>query len=523
MSIHHSLLPQPNGSEFVFHRRRDRVAYQMISNRTQLARFIAVVALLVFAADHGRADDVSYLDNGTIKIGADLSMGGSITFLAADSGNVNNLVNSADLGRQIQQSYYSGPTPYNPNGTLNSAWSALGWNPIQSGDSYGNRSTVLDWSNTGSELYVKTQPMIWPLDNYAGQCTFETWIQLNGNVATVHTRLTNQRTDTTQQFAARSTIAQELPAVYTIGALSHLVTYAGTQPFTGGATTEIVSNSDYFLNWPNWRATENWAAYVDNSNFGLGVYNPGCNTFTGGFFGSRGSGGASDWSTGYIGPRHYEILDSNIVYDNSYQLIVGNVNDIRNYVYANRTDPRPDYHFTSDRQHWYYVNASDAGFPISDHLHVLLGVHRSGNDRARHRLSRGRVPKLYIRAAYHTTASSDDLFGELYWETDNGDSSLEGAFSENQKYRFAIIADGQYHTYELDLASMSGYEGLISMLRFDPLLNGNAGDYADIQYISYQTIPEPSGIVLLATGLFGLLAYAGRRRTQRMRRSNRHF
>ena len=54
---------------------------------------------------------MSYLDNGVIRLGVDLNLGGAITYLSR-SGAEQNLVNSFDCGRQIQMSYYSGPVPF---------------------------------------------------------------------------------------------------------------------------------------------------------------------------------------------------------------------------------------------------------------------------------------------------------------------------------------------------------------------------------------------------------------------------
>ena len=105
---------------------------------------------------------MSYLDNGSVRIGVDLSLGGSITYLS-DSKKECNLINSYDRGRQIQMSFYSGPVPYKPNGKEPlKIWLPIGWNPIQTGDVFGNRSKILEHSNDGSEIYVKCRPMHWP-------------------------------------------------------------------------------------------------------------------------------------------------------------------------------------------------------------------------------------------------------------------------------------------------------------------------------------------------------------------------
>ena len=410
---------------------------------------------------------VSYLDNGTIKIGIDLSKGGTITSLGTPTGM--NIVNSADLGREIQASYYVGP-PYTPPGaTTNPSYPKWPWNPVQAGDSYGYPSGVLDWYNTGSEIYVKTRPMQWALENVPSNCTMETWYQLNGSVVTVRNRLNNARNDTTQYPCSMVETA-----VYLTTQLTHLVTYSGAQPFTGAPTTETPGGS--FL------GTESWAAYVNNSNWGLGLFLPGNNRFGGVFFGTAG-GGPTSYSTSYLNSTYAEVLDYNIVYDFTYQLILGNLSDIRSYVYANHpADTRPNYQFNGGRQHWRYDYASDSGFPFGDHLHVLL----NNSDPAMHgpesSFQAADVPKLYIRAAFDLDPNTVPI-AQLFWASAAG-------FSEALSYIFLVNNDGQYHTYELDLASKSTWSGLITQLRFDPIPAGSAGDYMDIQYISF--VPEPS-------------------------------
>ena len=75
-------------------------------------------ATIILMVGPGALGQTSYLDNGVIKIGVNLSKGGSITYLA-DSGTGQNIVNSADLERQVQQSYYSGPDDFDPYGNQN--------------------------------------------------------------------------------------------------------------------------------------------------------------------------------------------------------------------------------------------------------------------------------------------------------------------------------------------------------------------------------------------------------------------
>jgi hypothetical protein len=433
----------------------------------------------------------SYLDNGTVKVGIDLAKGGSITYLSK-SGTNDNIINDHDLGRQIQQSYYSGPQPYNPSNNANPTWPNWPWNPIQTGDSYGHPSLVLAHTNTGQSLYVKCRPMQWALNNVPGECTFESWISLNANVVTVSNRLVNMRTDTTEQFAGRD---QELPAVYTIGRLYRLFSYAGDAPFTGGALTNfpIVPPP-----WQYWRATESWAALVDVNGWGLGVYHPGAVRFVGGFAGTPGSGGPNDDPTGYISPTHVEILDTNIEYTYTYQLILGTLQEIRDWVYAQPYRPGANFHFCTDRQHWYYKQTTDAGWPPNGCLRVNLASTDSQMWSPVCAYYATNVPKLYVRAAYQIANPTGRATGQLFWQT-----SIDSAFSEARSLRFTIVADGQFRTYELNLAASNSYTGLITRLRFDPAASGQSGDYADIAWISSSPVgangPSPTLLGMMQT------------------------
>ena len=218
-------------------------------------------------------------DNGVIRLGVDLTKGGCIAYLSL-SGTTNNIINTHDLGREIQQSYYSGPQPYNPSNNMYPTITNWPWNPIQAGDVYGNHAVLLASTNDGQTIYVKCLPLQWALDNVPGQCTFEDWISLSNNVVIVSNRLVDLRTDTALQFGAMN---QELPAVYTVGTLYRLFSYAGTAPFTGDAVTNLPPTPPP---WGYWHATESWAALVDTNNWGLGIYHPGVIQFVGGFSGA---------------------------------------------------------------------------------------------------------------------------------------------------------------------------------------------------------------------------------------------
>jgi hypothetical protein len=417
-----------------------------------------------------RAERMSFLDNGTIKIGVDLDIGGTITFLARSPGG-ENLINSHDLGRQIQQSYYSGPSPF---GKAHPAWKNWGWNPIGSGDVYGHGARVLEHKNDGITLYVKTIPMQWALNNVPGECTFETWITLDGPAASVRNQLVNHRSDHTHYPAQ----GQELPAVYTIGKLHRLFSYTGNRPFENQPLTQIRNSGPP---WADWKATENWAALVNDQGFGLGVIHPGVYSFIGGFAGKPNTGGAKDFSTGYIAPTRSEILDHNIIYEYRYQLVLGSLEEIRAQATAQRIrDTRPDYHFNHDRQHWIDRDAGDAGFPTEGSLRIKLGTKSASLIGPEQWWRADLTPKLYVRAVSRTHRRPLAIL----WSTP------EAGFTADRRVELAIQADGQMHEYEVNLAGSPKYRGTITGLRLDLGAAESTDEELRIESISWKRGPS---------------------------------
>ncbi len=427
------------------------------------------------------AGNMSWLDNGQIRLGVDLSIGGSVTYLADVKQNIN-LINSHDWGRQVQMSFYSGPNPYIPEGAVvNKGWEKLGWNPIQSGDCFGFKSKILEHTNDGTTLYVKCVPMQWPLKNVPGECTFECRFKLDGRAVIVESRLNNRRADKTQ-YAARD---QELPAVYTNGAYHRLMTYTGDAPFTGGDVAEIpkrnVNPGDF--PWSGWSATENWAALVDESGFGVGVWNPGVYRFIGGFAGKPGKGGPKDSPTGYIAPLHKDILDWNIEYTYNYVLIVDNLDNIRQYVYEHTPKRRGvSFEFNNDRCHWIYNNGQDAGWPIRRFVEVIIK-----DDKPFEMISppifltADPNQQLTIVAAAKLQSTAAICQGRLYWKTQRSD-----VFSSERSVPVSIPADGKFNTANYDIGKLTGWEGIITGLRFDPFTQCRTGDKIQIKSIAVQ-------------------------------------
>ena len=129
------------------------------------------------------------IDNGTLMLKLDLTRGGAISYLSL-SGSTRSIVNIADEGRYIQQSYYAGRSVDRKSEGQSPNWSPWAWNPIQVGDAYRNRAQILSFQKNGNTLYVKCIPMLWDMNNKPAEAEIEQWTTLSGNVLTVRNRLT---------------------------------------------------------------------------------------------------------------------------------------------------------------------------------------------------------------------------------------------------------------------------------------------------------------------------------------------
>jgi hypothetical protein len=416
-----------------------------------IAAIGAVALTLVLApAGSGRTTlaGTTFLDNGKIRVGVDLDDGGKIAFLAPASG----ARSEANLVFQSEQSYYRGEPGQPP------LWHAN-----------ADYATVLQGSNDGGRIYTKSVPQP------ACRCTLEQWVTIGGSAVHVHNVLTAFLSDVKQYTASW----QELPALYTLGSAHRLVTYDRNAPYTHGDLTEYTRADGgviFSTPGPAFDATEHWAALVDDDDFGVGLFEPQRTLFAG----IAGLPDAQPWQiNGYLTASAAEILDANVTYAYDYTLVLGTVGAIRSYAYAHRPDSRPDYRFTTDRQSWWYRNATDRGFPISDSLRVSVDQDDPqlvGPDswwRARS------VPRIYVRGRWRT---SQNMAG-VFWR-------IPGLQESGQRRRvFRVGNDGLFHTYRVDLYRTPTYRGPITGLRLDPVFGAESGGLVDITCISWKPCP----------------------------------
>ena len=61
-------------------------------------------------------------------------------------------------------------------------------------------------------------------------------------------------------------------------------------------------------------------------------------------------------------------------------------------------------------------------------------------------------------------SSGESTVGQVFFTTD-----LDKDFNEAKSLVFDVISDGEFHTYDLDMSTVSGWRGLITQIRIDPV------------------------------------------------------
>lgn len=438
------------------------------------------------AFDFG-TDPMRYIENDRLKLGINLKAGGAVTYLEDKALKSGNIINSADWGRQIQLSYYSGPIPFiGPNGEKPvPSWAGLGWNPIQAGSVARIPSKTIAFESGEDFLRVRCIPMQWPLENVPGDCIFEvTYRLVGGNAVVMEARLINNRLDRTQ-YPARH---QEMPALYTNGPWYRLVTYLGDRPFSGAPLATIVGKSDgKGWPWSQFYAPEHWAALVNEDGHGVGLYQPDTAQMCGGFAGgdgNKGCGGPLDNPTGYLSPIALRILDANIDLTYRTHIVVGSLEEIREYA-KNQPRATMDWDFASDRLGWSYKNVTDSGWPVSDGLKITF--HKSPRGAMHSDIIFWKAeesPALEIQAAFEKTDASPPLTAEVViqpfgphdttdfpsWPEEKSKSATEQKHKDFPEappivVPFQVSANGSLCNYRIKLAGLPGYSGAMKQLR----------------------------------------------------------
>jgi hypothetical protein len=260
---------------------------------------------------NGFAAEEKFLENDRVKIGVDLTSGGSV-FWFSEKANGRNLLNHADRGRFIQQSYYG---KADGSKWVDKPWR---WNPVQGGDYKGRPAKLLDSKVTVDSLYVKSVPVNWAGGEDIEDCQMEEWITLDGEVAHLRFRFSYDGTET------HPATHQELPAVFVDYALTDLVYYQGKSPWKGGA---IKKNQPAWPNEYRDELSENWAGFVGPDGRGVGVFFPGTTMIT--TYRHPGPEGPKGMGCSYFAPIRTMAITPGLVFEYDVFLTIGTAEEMR--------------------------------------------------------------------------------------------------------------------------------------------------------------------------------------------------
>ncbi len=183
----------------------------------------------LFSQDLKRSEDLLTISDGVAKVGIDREKGATITWLSWAE-YPNNVVNSADPGRLIQQSYYAGKALDRRDEGQHKAWSPWTWNPIQGGG-VGSWARVTEFERNIQDqvLFGETIPKLWDMPDEEAAAVMRQWTGFEDGmpgVMVVRCEFVSMR-DENDRWGPAVARHQELPAFYFTRNFGDVKSYLG--------------------------------------------------------------------------------------------------------------------------------------------------------------------------------------------------------------------------------------------------------------------------------------------------------
>ena len=486
---------------------------------------------------YGVGADTYYIENPRYKLGVRLIWGGGINYLedkTVDINRLKNLVNQADTGRLIQQSYYGVQenAQYKPSKYNGSTWC---YNPVQGGDVKGNHSRIIDIVVTEYSVYVKSQPMDWAKDNSITPSYMENTYTVYSDRIQVDNRFVDF-SNWTHRYAH-----QELPAFYTVSYLSRFTLYNGTKPwaddtmsyrdnlgFWGDST--YYNDCTFLLKNSN---TETWCAWTNpDKDFGIGLYVPNVDSFLAGRHAFNNSKESTNGATNYVAPVNTILLKSFEALEYSYLITTGSVQEIRDTFKTHRGFAT---NASLDKNSNDYRIPNNATVTNEDYYTPSQSGSQGGNQGTTQQPTTGKAPAnlnlavqsnaSLLAGVNNATVVYDSAAGAVKLTVTGDDPqtliNYGGALSANTYKTITItymipksnskgsyncdlflaaggltdftadarirsenlVADGQFHTLTINLSGNSYWSGNIHKLRFDFFEGCAVGDVMFVKSI----------------------------------------
>ena len=448
-----------------------------------------------------------FIEGRRFTVGIKLSWGGGINYIQDKTCKVSgltNLINQADTGRLVQQSYYgtAGNSEYSPGEFNGSRWT---YNPVQGGDKYGNPSRLIDIEVGTDYVYVKAQPQDWSLDGRLTKSYMENTYTVSDDVIRVDNRFTDY-SGWTHRYSH-----QELPAFYTVSFLGTFTWYDGSRPWTDAplavredlrfwGDAQYAGSCTFPIKTDN---TETWCAWYDRtSDFGIGLYVPNIDVFYAGRFSYNGSKSALDGATNYVAPLNTIMMVSYEPIEYSYLITAGSVSAIRGVFRENRNfADNASLHRNYRSMRVLSVDFANIDLTAAGSEYVFGAANNaeyayvSSRNAVRLRASEAADPWVYIEYTRAETRLRAEDYGTVSFEymipesnTYGGEyaadlflcaGELTGA-SPDARVRVPLINDGKYHTASVDVGGLSFWKGDINAIRFDFF---DACEKGDVMYV----------------------------------------
>lgn len=288
----------------------------------RLHLLLAFSLLLPAGAETLKAEELHSIDNGTIKIGIDRDKGGSITWLSSKT-YPNNMVNIADPGRLIQQSYYAGNVLDRRADGQSKSWSPWTWNPIQGGG-VGSWAIASKIEQDGQSLYSETTPKLWDMPNEEAKALMKQWTTFEASVpnsVVVRCEFQSLR-DESDRWGSAKNRAQEVPACYFTRNFSTVKSYLGNNEWR-------LETQPPGPPWGKANPPRKSMALFDEDGQGIAIFSPTSNLHWN--FGPHGQGQSTDPTAGpcmHVAPISRIVLGPKTTLNYRYWLVVGDADSI---------------------------------------------------------------------------------------------------------------------------------------------------------------------------------------------------
>ncbi|HCN28315.1 MAG TPA: hypothetical protein DIT64_05990 [Verrucomicrobiales bacterium] len=262
---------------------------------------LLAILLAGCAATAAAQDGWLWIDDGLARLGVDLKAGACIGWFSRSGGE--NLLNTFDAGRYLQQSYYGDED--------GSDWNGKPWryNPVQGGSWRNEPSAVIEQRAEAGLIYAKTRPRHWATGKVLSEIVMEQWLRLENGAARMKFRVTHKG------GTSHAPRHQELPALFVQPVLDTLV--------FAGAAGALVRKQPGFPN-EYFRPGKGWAAWVDARDQGIGIWCPHAELLT--CYRVR-AGDRGDCS--YLAPLRTFALTPGMVFEYETALVIGALEEMR--------------------------------------------------------------------------------------------------------------------------------------------------------------------------------------------------